>query len=652
MNRMVRDGVFFAGMGALVGVLPALLAASAWAVFRTGGDLTGIDPFTIRYFAPTTRELVAAGGFGEPFRTAALIGLAVFATFTIGAVALGVRPRLTSHGDARWATKAELERSGLTPRLKELRAPIVAKTGSPKSRAGFIAPDDAPHSLIVAPTGAGKGVGVVIPTLLTYPGSVICLDLKGENFEATARRRRAMKDRVFRFAPYDRDRRTHRFNPLDEVAAEPPARRFTEASRVASSLIIAPSPGAAGFLVGARELFTAGAMLAIEEGEATIGRVYDLLSAPGRLADTLQDYSERAKAPEARTIFARMAGTEAKILSSFMSVLSDGGLSLWADRSVRAATGATDFSFTEMRRGPTSLFITVSPNDLVPLAPLIRLLVQQAVAALQRARPKEDEIYPVLFLLDEFASLGRMDALSQAITTLRGYGGRMMIVVQSLANLRDGYGRDGASNFIANCGLQLFMAPADEDTPEYISRAIGDFTRISRSKSWTMGEIGRSNTQERAEGARLIRPEALRRLAGDEVVILYRNGNPIRAKKVRYFEDRVLRKIFEGQGGALPQPEPLAHENSVREAAGPPAASEEGRGAEEQTSPQLVMDDRRPEDAKPDLEAVRAGAQGLLARARDAKKACGAVASVNVADLDTAQVELDAVEAKLAGDKA
>ena len=132
-----------------------------------------------------------------------------------------------------------------------------------------------------------------------------------------------------------------------------------------------------------------------------------------------------------------------------------------------------------------------------------------------------------------------------------------MIVAQSLANLRSAYGPDGAQNFLANCRLQLFMAPADSDTPDYVSKAIGDFTRKSRSKSWTMGQIGKSNIQERDEGARLLRPEELRGLSNDDCVLLIQDSNPVLAQKVRYFEDRVLNPIFEGQVGEYPLPEKL-----------------------------------------------------------------------------------------------
>ena len=148
-----------------------------------------------------------------------------------------------------------------------------------------------------------------------------------------------------------------------------------------------------------------------------------------------------------------------------------------------------------------------------------------------------------------------MDALVSAIATLRSYGGRVMIVVQTIASL-DVYGKEGAAVILANCRMQLFMAPADKDTPTYISSAIGNFTRKSRSKSWKGGELTTSY-QEREDGAPLIRPEQLRMLSEDLVVALVQNSNPILVNKVFYDQDRVLKPLFEGQVGPYPDPPKL-----------------------------------------------------------------------------------------------
>ena len=614
MNKTVADILIFGAAGLMVAALPAILIAGAYCVWVSGGSVTNVELGTILEYAPWN------SGRNEPFQTGALAGLGFWLAGGIAAAVIGYRPTLTSHGSAKWASMQDLKRADLVAPLKDVQGPVFAKFGKPKSKGPFLTSTEIPHSLIAAPTGSGKGVGIVIPTLLTYNGSVVCLDVKGENFELTSRRRAEMGDKIFKFSPYDPEGRSHRYNPVDIVAEADERRRFTEARRLASSLIVAKSKSAEGFLEGAREIFAATVVYAIECKTPTIAAVYDLISQQGEAHKNFENMAEAAKAPESKSIFNRMASTDIRTLSAYLSVLSDGGLSLWADPAVRDATSASDFSFVPLRSVPATIYIVVSPNDLDPLSALIRLMFQQAVAVTQRAMPGPDEKFPVLFLLDEFASLGRMDTLGTAITTLRGYGGRLMIVVQSLSNLGI-YGKEGAANFLANCRLQLFMAPADSETPDYISKAVGDFTRKARSKSWQSNDFTSSNYQEREEGARLIRPEELRKLGENTVVALIQNQDPIKTDKVRYYEDAGLKALFEAQSGPFPEAPSLYDESDAGEERAQTSESSEtempeGQGAAPATNDDVPENLGTEEVAKAQSETLSA-----IARARAAARA-------------------------------
>jgi type IV secretion system protein VirD4 len=301
-----------------------------------------------------------------------------------------------------------------------------------------------------------------------------------------------------------------------------------------------------------------------------------------------------------------------------MSVLFDGGLGLWRDSLVRAATETSDFDISDLRRNPASIYIVVAPNDLAVLAPVVRLLFQQAVAILQTSEPGQDEPYPVLFLLDEFPQLGKMTALSQAISTIRSYGGRMMIVAQSLAQLRGAYGNDGAQNFLANCRLQLFMAPADSETPDYVSKAIGNFTRKSRSKSWMMGQIGKSNIQEREEGARLLRTEDLRSLSSEDCVLLIQDSDPVRAQKVLYYEDRFLTSIFEDQKGEWPDVNVLS--TQVRKA----VDAQSSKNVDVEITQDLEHDEEDDDEINAeDFEVMKSNHEALLDAIKSVKNRVG-----------------------------
>ncbi len=459
-----------------------------------------------------------------------------------------------AHGTARWASDRELIKKGYFQPYSNIIGPILGKSCRAESGGKYLTNGPHPHILVSAPTRAGKGVGVVIPTMLTHNGSSVVLDVKGELFDLTSRSRQARGDRVFKFSPLDPQGRTHRYNPVEDIAATSPERRFIEARRLAASLIVPKGKGAEGFVDGARDLLVAGILAAIERGTPTIGAVYDLFSQPGEKYQLFAKLAEETNSIEARRIFDNMAGNDTKILTSYTSVLGDGGLNLWADQLVKNATEKSDFDIHALRREPHCIYIVVSPNDIEVLSPLVRLLFQQTVAILQRTLPNKDEIFEVLFLLDEFKHLGKMQAIETAITTIAGYNGRFMFIIQSLSALTENYGQSGKENFLGNTGIQVFMATSDADTPEYIAKAIGEYTHTSRSKSWNSFETLKSNIQERHESAKLIRPEQIRLLDEDLEIVLIKGEPPLLINKVRFYKDKVLKRLFADQSGPFPEP--------------------------------------------------------------------------------------------------
>ncbi|MEO1748281.1 MAG: type IV secretory system conjugative DNA transfer family protein, partial [Pseudomonadota bacterium] len=329
-------------------------------------------------------------------------------------------------------------------------------------------------------------------------------------------------------------------------------RRFIEARRVAANLIVAKGKSAEGFIDGARDLFVAGLLYCIEKGNPTIGAVYDLLATPGEKYKLFAHLASQSEVPEVKRIFNNMAGNDTKIITSYTSVLGDGGLNLWADQLIKTATSKSDFSVYDLRRDPTSIFLCVSPNDLEVIAPLIRLIFQQLVSILQRTMPAKDEVHNVLFLLDEFKHLGKLEAIATAITTIAGYRGRFMFIIQSLSALTGAYEQHGKENFLSNTGIQVFMATADDETPQYISKAIGDQTHRQVNRSRTMGQVLQDNVQSSSAGAPLIRPEQIRLLDEDTQIVLIKGQPPLKMPKVKYYADRILRKLYNAQKGPLP----------------------------------------------------------------------------------------------------
>ncbi|MEI9402044.1 type IV secretion system ATPase VirD4 [Mesorhizobium argentiipisi] len=530
-----------------------LIFASLYVSLRGGLSVRGLRDFDLLAFWYETPFYL--GYVSATFYTCLIIvGMTSVIVMVILTVFLG---RAKHFGTARWARFGEMRQKGFIKPYRRITGPIFGKTSGPRGFGQYLTNGEQPHSLVVAPTRAGKGVGVVIPTLLTFDGSVLALDVKGELFELTSRARLKRGDRIIKFSPLDRQGRTHCYNPVLDIVATPQERRFSETRRLAVNLIVAKGKGAEGFIEGARDLFVAGVLACIERGTPTIGAVYDLFSQPGEKYKLFAQLAEQSKIPEARRIFDNMAGNDTKLLTSYTSVLGDGGLNLWADPLIKNATSRSDFSIGNLRRDPTTIYLCVSPNDLEVIAPLVRLFFQQTVSILQRTLPGKDEIFEVLFLLDEFKHLGRLEAIETAITTIAGYKGRFMFIIQSLSALTGAYEQPGKENFLSNTGVQVFMATADDETPQYISKAIGEYTFHQKSKSFSPREWLSPNIHTSDQGAPLLRPEQVRLLDDNKQIVLIKGQPPLQLDKVKYYCDRHLKSIFARQTGALPEPAPI-----------------------------------------------------------------------------------------------
>ncbi|WP_117195889.1 type IV secretion system ATPase VirD4 [Rhizobium terrae] len=540
--------------GFFLSLIVGLFFATLYAGFQHGISVQAIDNFDILSF---WYETPLYKGYVTPVFVRGLITIGMTAVIITLVFTIVVLQQRDDHGTARWASFGELAATGYIRRYNTIKGPIFGKTSGPRGFGKYLTNGDQPHSLVVAPTRAGKGVGIVIPTLLTFDGSVLALDVKGELFEMTSRSRLARGDQVFKFAPFDPLGRTHSYNPVLDIITMPLERRFSETRRLAHNLIAPKGKGSEGFIDGARDLLVAGILACIERGTPSIGAVYDLFSQPGEKYKLFAQLAEETQNLEAQRIFDNMAGNDTKILTSYTSVLGDGGLNLWADPRIKAATVTSDFSIYDLRRDPTSIFICVSPNDLEVIAPLVRLFFQQVVSILQRSMPGKDEMFEVLFLLDEFKHLGKLEAIETAVTTIAGYKGRFMFVIQSLAALTGAYEEAGKENFLSNTGIQIFMATADDETPNYISKAIGDYSYKERSKSYSISNMFDTNIQISNQGAPLMRPEQVRIMDDHTQIVLIKGQSPLKMRKIKYYSDRILKRLFDAQTGPLPEPEPL-----------------------------------------------------------------------------------------------
>ena len=433
------------------------------------------------------------------------------------------------YGDARWARLGEIRKARLTAKAGLV---LGKKTGKLLVNAEPI------HTLVAAPTRSGKGVGIVIPNLLFWPDSVVVLDIKHENYAATAGYRgKVGHNRVFKWAPMEEQ--THRYNPFDFISPHP-AHRITDIQLLATILLPIAPRGEGMWVNEARNLFLGLALYVLDDpnSPATLGQIYRTLMREKDLAEIAGDMLEQTAMTlptPARQALANFKNKADKERSAVKSTLTQ-ALNLWANPIIDHATSASDFDLRTFRKLPSSVFVGVAQDQLVTLAPLLNMFFQQTVATLSHALPGKGETHEVLFMIDEFPMLGQMESLAKGLALLAGYKIRIVLITQGLGQLKDIYGPGGQESILQNCAVQVFFASNDDSTTNYISGRLGTKTVPVTSRS--QAQDWKTTTSTNYVSRPLMAPEEVRRLPPTQAILFKEGSRPVLAQKIRYYADR------------------------------------------------------------------------------------------------------------------
>lgn len=435
-------------------------------------------------------------------------------------------------GDAHWANWQELSSAGLFSRDGIILGKYKGK---------YLISNTPTHCLVIAPTRSGKGVGVVVPNLLNWRHSLICLDIKNENYRKTAGYRKSNGHDVFMWSPLDQNGQSHRYNPLDSVSKDP-YQRVSDIQIIANILIKDPVKSDPVWASEARALFVGLALYVIENPEmpSTIGAINRLLGTEQDLGDICRhivSIHPELSATITKSLM-NFANKAAKERSGVKSSLNQ-AINLWDNPVIDAATSASDFSIADLRKKRMAVYVGVLTGQITTLAPLLRIFFEQVITILSLKEPDESEPYQVLLMMDEFHMLGEMSSMTTAFTLLGGYNCRVVAVVQGLKWLDDTYGKDKRDGILSCCAHQLFFAPNDLETANYVSKSCGEKTvkTVSTSqKNSFKYEPPSKNTSSHARA--LISPEKVKQLPRNEEIIIVESSHPVRAKKIAYFEDR------------------------------------------------------------------------------------------------------------------
>ena len=537
--------------------MAALILSFAWSTALTlllGRSLNDMPPWAVYSF-------MAEYGFsdrpGELLLHSFMMG---FAASGVLAASLLLFTRPSWYGDARWASGWEIIRA----RLHAKRGLLLGKKGG-----RYLINDEPLHTLVAAPTRSGKGVGVVIPNLLTWNGSVVVLDIKKENYTLTAGYR-AGHQKVHMWSPMDE--RSARYNPFDFVAERGP-NRITDLQKLAQILLPRPEHGETMWVNEAQSLFLGIALLVLDDSDmpSTLGQVYRILMADARLTKIAEEaLDNEALDPACHAALANYKNKAEKERSGVKSSLTS-SLALWANPNIDAATSGSDFDLRQFRRKRSSVYVGVGQDQLLTLAPLLNMFFQQAVAELSKSLPATDEPHEVLFLIDEFPMLGAMPTLQKGLALLAGYKIRIVLITQGLGQLDEIYGRQATEGILQNCAVQVFFASNDDTTTNYVSARLGSKTVRVRSQSQSQDWSYTTSTSYIARP--LLPPEEVRRLDPKKALIFKETSRPVLAEKIRYYEDTQLMKLLFDAPEVPPLPKPnaaktLAQQSTKKEAGG------------------------------------------------------------------------------------
>lgn len=502
--------------------------------------------------------------------TSLVYGFAVFVAvsmvfwFMIGKITGKVRPsEILSH----FATEKEIEKAGLfsvsgilvgkeDPAIYGKKS-IFSKKKELRSR--YLKFNSNTHILMFAPTRSGKGVGFVIPNLLTYSDSVIVNDLKAENYELTAGFRAKMGQKIYYFNPTDY--KSHCYNPLDAIRAGKP-QAVKDAQTIANIIISNPDPNSnsSHWDNNARALLT-GLILhvvhAYEIGtpERSIGGIYRLMSDP---TQPLNDILENIKAAGAHHISQNMAAQilnkaeeEASgIISTMITYMH-----LWADPLVDICTRTTDFTIEMMRKEPSSLYLATPASDIDRTRPLTRIMLTQFITQLTEKIPTDEEkksFQEILFMIDEFPRLGKMEVIEGTISLVAGYKVKFLLITQDLKQLFKVYTEN--TEITANTQLRIVYTPNDPKTAKEIAEYLGETITLRRSESLSGGRFApvlkqtSSSVNEQKES--LMTSGELMQLPYDKSLVILAGNPPVSAKKIFYYKE----DLFKGKFG-LPVPD-------------------------------------------------------------------------------------------------
>jgi type IV secretion system protein VirD4 len=491
---------------------------------------------------------------GQKFAlTAVQFAAAVLSVFSVMlALLVGVyRRKISTHGDARFATRAEIADAGFHNPVA--RGLLIGRFGN-----RFLYSMGKDWITLVAPPRSGKGVGVVVPNLLNYADSAVVIDIRGEAYVETSGYRRECGQDVFVWQPYSDDikegtkelqARSHRYNPCFYMGSNP-ATRVGDLRDIALGLI--PDLGTENdfFRGGAREIFVAIGLYLVEIGrKLSVGLVRRYSQGNGTakplrvfLPELVKEADEQGVplSERCRSLLRGCVGGAEETVGSYVQELEK-ALADWDNPIVVAATEENDFDFRDLRRKRMTIYVVIEPFKLPAATRLLNLFFSQLIGWNMRERPEDDPgiKYECLLMLDEFTAPGKITILSKAFGYMAGYGLKVVSICQHHGQIEEVYGKEITKSYLDSHAVTIVFPPRGVEQAEMVSRQLGNYTLQVESKSRS-GRGGGVSVNESEMGRALLLPQELAALSLERPpaeLIFTERALPIKCQRIIYYQD-------------------------------------------------------------------------------------------------------------------
>ncbi len=459
------------------------------------------------------------------------------------------RPSSTACGTAFWAPDKLLSANGMFGQ----DGLILGRTLSGQ----LIRVTNYCHVLLVGATGAGKGVSIVVPNLLSYDrGSVVCFDTKGDLFDTCADRRAAEGQRIIRLAPFNGG--TDGFNPLDTIPKASPT-LVDSARALAEALVVRQGTESdPHWNDKAAQVICAILVLVLKrfEGkERSLNSVQEIASDPSLLATTADMLRGMGGIParlghQLKVLFdSEKTATLNKEGAGVLSTVARHLAFLDSDLVAKAVARSTFNPVKNLLQRDTTLFLQIPPDQLEAQKGLLRCWISTLVRIIGSAG--KEQAGEVLFLIDEASALDSLSALEEALVRGRSAGVRMLLAYQSDSQVQNAF-KGKPTLLYDNCTTQIYLGASSIETAERLSKSLGEWTQVlegfgeNMSRSRSEGGGGPHDNQQFTRGSNfnysvnaraLLKPDEVLTLSDDYLIAFQRGMRPILARRIRWYQD-------------------------------------------------------------------------------------------------------------------